>query len=120
MDNKRIVYLTKENQINKILKRHRKKGEGTIFVLFTSIWDRWSQSLVNMLERTYGESDNPDLEPIYILNSFSTPHSFKIFKTNKVPHMIRISSSGLYSEDYLPKIYENLLSPSLEGYNSQS
>ena len=112
-DNKKVISLTKENQINKILKRYRKSGVGEIYVLFTSLWDGWSKALVNKLEREYGDNKQAeDAVPIYVLDSFNTPHSFKIFKTTKVPHMIRISKSGLYSEDYLPRIYENLLTPS--------
>jgi len=109
MSDKRLVHITKENQINKILKKYRKGGRSTIYVLFTSLWDKWSMSLINKLEREYGGNEDLDADPIYILNSLDTPHSFKIFKTNKVPHMIRIDKLGLYSEDYLPKIYENLL-----------
>ncbi len=120
MDSKRIIYITKENQINKILKKYRKSGEGAIHILFTSLWDRWSKALINRLEREYGDNEDPAATPVYILNSFKTPHSFKIFKTNKVPHMIRIDSSGLYSEDYLPKIYENLLTLAPAEYNSRS
>jgi len=120
MGDKRIIYITKENQINKILKRYRRDGQGTIFVLFTSLWDKWSMSLTSKLEMHYPLEGASSAAPIYILNSLDTPHSFKIFKTNKVPHMIRISKSGLYSEDYLPKIYENLLTPLPEECNSQS
>ena len=96
-----------ENQLNKVIKKHKKDG-GRVSILFHSEWDSFSYDLVSKLKKCNSKSGGT---PLYLVNSFITPHSFVIYKTTKVPHLVTLGSGGynsLISEDYLPTIYKSL------------
>jgi len=95
------VKLKTENQLNKILRLQKRNGT-KVAVLFISLWDKLSQDLmdkVNTLEGT---------ENLYIVDSYSMPHAFVIFKTTKVPHLVRLNKRSFRSEDHLSTIYRIL------------
>ena len=99
-----LKFLDKENDLNKILK-NKKKLRNDISILFISLWDDYSSSLVNKLKKKYHKTEG---ENLYIVDSFRMPHSFVIFSTTKVPHLIRMRSDSVVSEDYLPRILKAL------------
>jgi hypothetical protein len=101
-----IEFLKKENDLNKIIKR-QKKEKGTLSILFTSLWDKHSQELVSKLERKYLTEPGGG-EMLYIVDSFSMPHSFVIYNTTKLPHLVRLRGNKVDSEDYLSMIEKNL------------
>jgi hypothetical protein len=105
-----VVEVTKENDINKILRLAKQNYRGPINLLFTSLWDSPSERLVSSLQKAYGirEQEENGVEPVYLINSFDTPHSFVIFNTTKVPHLVNINQEGVLSLDYLPDIYDFL------------
>ena len=99
----RVVFLNKENDLNKILK-NQKRSRDTINVLFVSPWDNWCSNLTDKIK---AKCVNPEAkEVVYVVNSYSMPHSFVIFNSTKLPHLVRIESEKIYSEDYLPIIYQ--------------
>ena len=104
-----IVPLEKENDLNKILRAQKKTGK-TVNLLYTSLWDKASQKLLKKLIKKWGfTGENVEgALPLYIVNSFTMPHSFVIFKTTAIPHLVSIERNVVTSEDYLPRIYHKL------------
>ena len=101
----KLNFLKKENDLNKILRTQR-RDRNTINILFTSLWDKRSQKLVSKLKETY--SDTEKGQPLYIVDSFNMPHSFVIYNTTKLPHLVRLGNRGIQSEDYLSMIERSL------------
>lgn len=97
--------LRKENDLNKIL-ASQKNNKSTMSVLFISEWDEWSTELVKTLEEKYGENERG--ERLFIVNSFDMPHSFVIYGSTKVPHLVRLRKDKVRSEFYLSNIYKQL------------
>ena len=102
----KLHFLEKENDLNKIIRTH-KKNQDSFSVLFISLWDNYCGSLVDKLKQTYG--DAKDGKPLYVVDSFNMPHSFVIYNTTKVPHLVDLSDKGIYSEDYIPMIHKRLI-----------
>jgi len=103
-----LIYLEKENNLNKILKQQKKSGQN-ILLLYTSLWDAPSQKLLKKLEKKWGkEGGDGERVPIYVINSFTMPHSFVIYKTTHLPHLISLQRRTVTSEDYLPQVYHKL------------
>jgi len=103
-----LTFLKTENQLNKLL---RKKNKNNINFLFVSLWDDNSNKLLDALKKKNEwiiSSQEDDSEKLYVANSFLTPHSFVIFKSFKLPHLVRIKREKIFSEDYLPRIYHEL------------
>ena len=104
------VDILKENAINKIL-RKQKRDRSLIYVLYHSLWDDYSQRLVEAVKEKY--TDIEDGVPVYLLNTFNTSHSTLIFKDrdgypiSKVPCLVRVDSS-IQVEEYLPRIWRAL------------
>lgn len=127
----KVKYIFRENELNKILKKQKSNGIKTAF-LFTSPWDQQSISVVKLLSKRCGGIinacifSNPDgslgvnritvqeyeedtsLADLYIVDSFITPHTFVIFKVNRTPALVRLDSTGVIKEDYLPNVYKAL------------
>mgnify|MGYP003139115840 CR=1 FL=1 len=101
MMSENIIFLNKENQINRVTRDQKKSGE-KIRILFTSMWDDWSSDLVEKL-KSYRKKAK-----LYVINSFTMPHSFVIFRTTKVPYLITLNGDRVYKEGYLPNIYKEL------------
>ena len=95
------IFLKTENQLNKVLKAQRKNGE-RIALLFTSLWDPNCTKLVSKLKECNGH------KPLYVMDSFTMPHAFVIFKTTKLPHLVKLGRGHTESEDYLKHVYEIL------------
>ena len=100
-----LHFLRKENDLNKIIKA-QKKERSKINILFISLWDDWCTDLVTKLKEKYAESDKGP--PLYIVDSFYMPHSFVIYGTSKLPHLVQLSNRGIHSEDYLPTVINTL------------
>jgi hypothetical protein len=100
--NYQLKFLKKENDLNKLIKSQRKQPE-TFCLLFVSLWDDLSSSLIESLQEKYGSSEEGI--PVYILDSFHTPHSFVIYNTTKLPHLVSHRKRSIKKEDYLSKIY---------------
>ena len=71
-----IKFLKKENEINKLFKDQKISGRREA-ILFTSLWDKYSISLLDNLT-TKGSK-----LPITVVNSFDTPHSFIISSSSR-------------------------------------
>lgn len=100
-----VKNLRKENDLNKILSS-QKSNKSSMSILFVSQWDPWSNQLMQSLEEKYG--DNEKGERLFVVNSFDMPHSFVIYGSNKVPHLVRLRREKVRSEFYLPNIYKQL------------
>jgi len=100
------VFLRTENQLNKVLKQ-QKKTRQDMGVLFVSLWDDHSEALVNILKtRPFIPSKRE--KPLYIVDSFTMPHAFVIFKTTKLPHLVQFKRGSVDSDDYLSRVYKEL------------
>jgi len=99
-----LKFLKSENQLNKVIK-HQKQTGSIVRILFVSLWDEWSNKIVDKLKN---KSDSN--EELYVVNSFSMPHSFVIYKTQKVPSLVTLGKgySPAVVDDYLPSVYNNL------------
>jgi len=102
----KLHFLKKENDLNKIIKS-QKKDRSRLSILFTSLWDPYSQRLVEKLKEKYGSVETG--HPLYIVDSFYMPHSFVIYRTTKLPHLVHLTPRGSQSEDYLPLIWDQLI-----------
>jgi len=100
-----LNFLSKENDLNKVLKIY-KRDPKPVSILFISLWDEFSTKLVENLKEKYPTSSKG--ETLYIVDSFRMPHSFVIFKTTKIPHLIQMRQDKLISEDYFPRILKTL------------
>jgi hypothetical protein len=100
-----VVKLDREHDLNKILK-HQKKTKNNVKILFYSLWDDWATALVDKVQKKYGANKRGEL--LYLVDSYSLPHSFVIFNTTKVPHLVSLHKDRVHSEDYLPHIYKDL------------
>jgi hypothetical protein len=98
------TYLDKEHSLNKVLK-NQKAENSNINILFVSLWDSFSTKLLEKIEDLPKDNRSPEL---FIVDSFHMPHSFVIFKTTKLPHLVSINNKQTQSEDYLPNIYKKL------------
>ena len=100
------VFLKTENELNKVLKTQKKTKED-MGILFVSLWDSSSKALLKKI-RYRGGSSKVSTKSLYIVDSFTMPHAFVIFKTTKLPHLVQLKRGSVESEDYLSKIYEAL------------
>ena len=107
------VFLRTENQLNKVLK-HQKKTRQDLGVLFLSLWDNHSETLMEKLKdraAMIAENTSASLrrtKPLYVVDSFTMPHAFVIFKTSKLPHLVQFKRGNVESEDYLSRVYKEL------------
>mgnify|MGYP003121643793 FL=1 len=101
----RLEFLKKENALNKLI-RSNKQSSQKMNILFVSLWDDLSMQLVEKLKAKYG--DNEEGQPLYIVDSFHMPHSFVIYNTTKLPHLVHINNKGPQSEDWLSTIEKTL------------
>ena len=99
-----LVYLEKEHSLNKVLK-NQKVENSNIKILFVSLWDSYSTALLEKLDKCPSKETDPKL---YVVDSYHMPHSFVIFKTTKLPHLVTLKGRKSSEIDYLPKIYEEL------------
>ena len=107
-----IVPLRRENEINKLLRIQKRTG-GSLKFLFLSIWDEYSNKLVEEMRRkcTYATLRDENVNSnkcIYLVDSFTLPHAFVIFKNRKVPSLVSLNKDLVVKEDYLPYIYKTL------------
>ena len=100
-----LNFLSKENDLNKLLKRNKRTRE-PISILFISLWDEYSTKLVDTLKEKYGKVEKG--EKLYIVDSFKMPHSFVIFNSTKIPHLVQIRKDVVASEDYLTRVMTSL------------
>ena len=100
-----LHFLKKENDLNKIIRSY-KKDRTPINILFVSLWDKHSNVLLSKLRDKYKDTDSG--QPLYIVDSFRMPHSFVIYNTTKLPHLVRLSRKGIQSEDYLSMVMKTL------------
>jgi hypothetical protein len=101
----KLNFLKKENDLNKIIRSY-KRDRDPLNILFVSLWDKTSIALVAKLKEKYEDTDNG--QPLYIVDSFRMPHSFVIYNTTKLPHLVRLTKRGMHSDDYLPVVMDNL------------
>tara|TARA_R110001592_G_scaffold341158_1_gene629902 strand:- start:159 stop:482 length:324 start_codon:yes stop_codon:yes gene_type:complete len=101
----KLIELKKENDLNRIL-RKQKREKGEISILFTSLWDKYSKAMVGRIKSKYKNSDSGT--PLYLVDSYNMPHSFVIFNSSRVPHLVTIQKNRVLSEEYLPLIYKLL------------
>ena len=100
-----VKTLRKENDLNKIL-ASQKSNKSSMSILFVSQWDEWSEALLEEVQAKYGDTEKG--ERLFIVNSFDMPHSFVIYGSTKVPHLVRLRKDRVRSEFYLPNIYKQL------------
>ena len=105
----KIKYVTKENVLNKILKHHKTTRE-PFSLLFVSLWDPRCIALMNILKKKCSKATE-ESTPLWIVDSFNTPHSFVIFKVKTAPFLIvsKENKRGveLEMEGYLPRILDH-------------
>ena len=101
----KLDFLEKENDLNKVIKRFKRNPQ-PVSILFISLWDSYCEGLISKLKEKYGTKTKG--ESLYIVDSFHMPHSFVIYRTTKIPHLIQMREETTVSEDYLPHILKTL------------
>jgi len=99
----KLTFLDKEHSLNKVLKS-QKINSSSIKILFVSLWDPACSALVEKLKDTCDSKGSF----LYVVDSYEMPHSFVIFNTSKVPHLVSLKGGRVTSEDYLPRVYNQL------------
>ena len=99
--NSNVIFLDKENQINRVIKDQKKAGR-TMRILFVSLWDKWANTLVDSLE------DYERYSPLHVVNSFTMPHAFVIYNVTKTPALVTLYRDRYTKEDHIPNIYKEL------------
>ena len=112
----KLKFLQRENDLNKVIKI-QKRDKSKLKILFVSLWDEWSTKLVDSIKSRYGANDEG--EPLYIVDSFSMPHSFVIYGTTSAPQLVALHKDKVIVEDRLPVIYYNLLPTKSKKYGSR-
>ena len=102
--NYKLVKLSKENDLNREL-RKQKKEKSELSILFVSPWDPYSKALMEELET---RTPFPNAKTLYVVDSYNMPHSFVIFNSSMLPHLVNIKRNKVMGEDYLPFIYSRL------------
>ena len=97
------VFVKTENELNKIIRAQKRTNE-EVGLLFTSLWDDLSQKLVEELKNKRDKGN----QKLYIVNSFVMPHAFIIYRTTKLPHLIKLKGRTIESYDYLSLVYKEL------------
>lgn len=101
----KLNFLKKENNLNKVIGQ-QKRSKSNLSILFVSLWDKPSINLVEKLKAKYEDSEEG--EDLYIVNSFAMPHSFVIYNTTKLPHLVRLKRNVVVSKDYYPIVLHSL------------
>lgn len=97
----RVARIETEHQLNKIIKEIKQDGLHA-HILFVSLWDNHCNLLVEALEDYDGD------DPVYIVNSWDTPHSFVIHSVTKTPTLVSMRGEKVLFEEWLPAIYRRL------------
>jgi hypothetical protein len=106
----KLHFLKKENDLNKIIKSN-KANRKPFTVLFVSLWDEYCNKLIDQLKEQYEGalcSESDMLQPLYIVDSYHMPHSFVIYNTTKLPHLVRVTNNKVQSLDYLSLVIDKL------------
>ena len=100
-----LKFIKSENQLNKIIKKQKRDGS-LVRLLFVSLWDKWSNSLVASLKK----NDTSKGTLLYVIDSFTMPHSFVIYKTRKTPSLVTLGKrqGSVSVDDHLPSIHDSL------------
>jgi hypothetical protein len=98
-----INFVKTENSFNKLLKRGVKYAED-VKILFTSPYDKMSQTILNEVEKGNHTLDTP----LNVVSSFDTPHAFVAYKTTQVPCLVSIKNRKKYIQYYVPLIYDEV------------
>ena len=98
-----INHVKTENSFNKLLRQGIRNAEDVSF-LFTSPYDPASRNLIGEIR----EGNHKLRKPLYVVNSFETPHAFVACKTTQVPCLVDVKNRKKNVEYYLPFIYEKL------------
>ena len=101
------IFLKTENELNKVL-RLQKKTKDNIGILFLSLWDPQSQTILKKIRTNKSFRKKEGSKPLYIVDSFTMPHAFVIHNVTKCPTLISLSRDKYVKEDYLPRIYSEL------------
>ena len=82
-----IIQLTNEHALNKVIGQH-KRDKQRLDVLFMSEWCAKSAYLWSTLL----DQDVPEGEghPLYVVDSWNTPHAFQIWRVTSAPTLVRI------------------------------
>ena len=96
------VFVKSENELNKIIKQ-QKRSHTEVSILFTSLWDPFCKEVVSLLKKAQKGG-----KKVYVVNSFTMPHAFVIYKTTKLPHLVTLRGRSVESIDYLPLVYQTL------------
>jgi hypothetical protein len=98
--NRKIVKLTKESQLNALIRNKRAQD---FTVLYYSLWDSYSESLLKEVD-TWAKKDGD--ETLYTITSWDLPHAFMAFRATEVPFLVYTYKGRVRKEGYLPKIYD--------------
>ena len=101
-----VKFLNRENDLNKVIKA-QKRERSKLKILFISLWDEWSSYLLEKLKDKY-DNDEEKKEDLYIVNSFTMPHSYVIYGTTSVPQLVSLNREKVFVEERLPLIYKEL------------
>jgi hypothetical protein len=100
-----LKFISKENELNKIIK-NQKRDRDDFLLLHIALWDDSCTRLMRKLIDTYAHVKEG--RPIYVIDSFTLPHSFVIYKVTQAPALVYVSDREVKKMDYIPTIYEYL------------
>ncbi|MHA2384560.1 MAG: hypothetical protein ACXACT_18475, partial [Candidatus Thorarchaeota archaeon] len=87
-----IIQITNEHSLNKVISQH-KKDKQRLDVLFVSNWCSRSRHILNLLLKNHASSEEEG-HPVYIVDSWNTPHAFQIWNATEAPTLVRVDPFG--------------------------
>lgn len=94
----KINRVTTENELNKLLRRHKRDGSD-LALLFVSPWDKVCNRILEEIPL-----DEKSENTLNVVDLFEAPHASVIFRTTKVPHLVLLGNDSIMTDDYVSRI----------------
>ena len=87
-----IIQITNEHSLNKVISQH-KKDKQRLDVLFVSYWCSRSRHILNLLLKNCASAEEEG-HPVYVVDSWNTPHAFQIWNVTEAPTLVRVEHNN--------------------------
>lgn len=96
---RQIVNIKSEQDLSGL---YLKKKKGSCLILYTSLWDKACQRL---MEKVDSWSKREGEETLYVINSWDTPAAFSMFMITSAPSLVAVKKGRVKVNVEFPTIY---------------